>query len=225
MQFKNNKKKLVLFGFILLLLFAFATAGYFYYRYQQLKADPQLLAKEEVAVLVAQITKYMDLPEEEPSLATVSDKTKLQDQEFFKKAENGDKIIIYPKAKKAILFRPSTGRVIEFAPLTIAGNGQTTQAPASKPATVAIYNGSSVAGLTGDIEKMVLEVEGVTVVSKENAKKKSYTKTQVIDLRGTNAEITSVLAKKVSGEVAALPKEEQPPEADVLIIVARPENE
>lgn len=61
----------------------------------------------------------MELPAgEQPTLATVADQEKLKGQDFFSHAQNGDKLLIYPKAKKAILYRPSTGKIIEVTNLT-----------------------------------------------------------------------------------------------------------
>lgn len=68
--------------------------------------------------LAEAVGKKTDLPkEEEPVSATVSDSTKLQSQEFFQEAKNGDKILMYKKAKKAYLYRPATDEVIAIAPL------------------------------------------------------------------------------------------------------------
>jgi|688.fasta_scaffold00232_92 hypothetical protein len=61
----------------------------------------------------AKISKLMLLPNEKPVFATVTDKTKLQDQEFFKKAENGDEVLMFPENKKVILYRPSINRIID----------------------------------------------------------------------------------------------------------------
>ena len=61
----------------------------------------------------------MDLPQDEtPDLAKVSNKEKLAGQPFFQKSQNGDVVLIYLKAKKAILYRPSTNRVIDMVPLS-----------------------------------------------------------------------------------------------------------
>lgn len=66
------------------------------------------------AAIIAQVGSLVALPAEEiPTLATVSDKSKLANQPFFEKAENGDKVLIYEVAGKAYLYRPSQNKVIE----------------------------------------------------------------------------------------------------------------
>lgn len=68
--------------------------------------------------VVKQVGKLVVLPSgEQPTLATVSDAAKLQGQPFFANAANGDKVLVYNKAKKAILYRPSLNKIIEMAPL------------------------------------------------------------------------------------------------------------
>ncbi len=60
-----------------------------------------------------------------PAIAVVSDVDKAKAQSsFFANAQNGDKILLYVKNGKAVLYRPSTNKVIEYGPLTI--NQQTT---------------------------------------------------------------------------------------------------
>jgi hypothetical protein len=82
----------------------------------QVNSKAQMSTKE----LLDKVEILFDLPKGEmPTIATVSDKTKLEKQSFFARAENGDKVIIYTKAKKAILYRPSINKLIEVAPLTL----------------------------------------------------------------------------------------------------------
>lgn len=60
----------------------------------------------------------IDLPKDEvPELATVVDAAKLKDQDFFRDAKNGDKILMYRNTGKAFLYRPSTDEVLVQAPL------------------------------------------------------------------------------------------------------------
>lgn len=97
-----------------LLLLAFTIAGYFYYQYRQATTGSQ--AEGEITDLVAELSVFMDLPAgETPTLATVSDKSKLEGQVFFIPAENGDKVLIYSTAGKAYLYRPSTGKLINYS--------------------------------------------------------------------------------------------------------------
>jgi len=120
---KFNKKLLAVFLVLFLLILAFI-AAYFYLRYQNTKdllQNPNQASLEATKKLIDQVGKLIELPAgETPTLATVSDKTKLQDQPFFANAQNGDKVLIYVKAKKAILYRPSINKIIEVAPLSIA---------------------------------------------------------------------------------------------------------
>jgi hypothetical protein len=62
----------------------------------------------------------MILPtDEQPTLATVSDVTKVRDQPFFTHAQNGDQVLVYTQTRKAILYRPSADRIVEVAPLSV----------------------------------------------------------------------------------------------------------
>lgn len=69
--------------------------------------------------LVEKVSLLMELPKETPTIATVEDNKKLASQDFFKKAQNGDKVLMYPKAKKAILYRPSANKIMEVAYLNV----------------------------------------------------------------------------------------------------------
>ncbi|MBI2030267.1 hypothetical protein HYT05_01450 [Candidatus Kaiserbacteria bacterium] len=79
----------------------------------------QAAAEMETKETVDAVGKLIALPEgEQPTVATVSDPAKLKDQAFFAKAQMGDKVLIYTKAKKAYLYRPSKDLLIEVAPIT-----------------------------------------------------------------------------------------------------------
>lgn len=66
------------------------------------------------AAIIANVGNLVALPVgETPTLATVSDKSKLANQPFFRQSENGDKVLIYKVAGKAYLYRPSQNRVID----------------------------------------------------------------------------------------------------------------
>jgi hypothetical protein len=104
------------------------TSYYFYHKY---KTVPSVETDETVA----RVSKLMQLPTDEvPTLATVTDKEKVKNQTFFANAENGDRALIYPKAKKAILYRPSTNKIIEVMSLSTSNqnNAASQQAQAGQ---------------------------------------------------------------------------------------------
>ncbi len=107
------------------------------------KMKPELLglsvgqaqAQAESDKLISEVSLLIALPtDEKPTIATVSDVSKVQDQPFFKNAKNGDKVLIYTNAKKAILYRPTEKRIIEVGAVNI--NNQQSDAKATPSATI-----------------------------------------------------------------------------------------
>jgi hypothetical protein len=111
---KNNRPVIAL---IVILL---ATTVYFGYKYYQLTQSPQDVAQAEVKKLVAEVGNLVLLPEgETPTIATVSDPEALKAQPFFVNSLKDDKVLIYTTAQKAILYRPSVGKIVQIAPINI----------------------------------------------------------------------------------------------------------
>lgn len=99
---------------------------YFYFEAQRARQEAELAKNnpkagdEELKRVLEKVGRLVLLPEgETPTLATVTDKQLLSGQDFYKNAENGDKVLIYAVAKKAFLYRPSTNKIIEIAPVTV----------------------------------------------------------------------------------------------------------
>ena len=134
-DFKVKEKKNILSPLSLilgvLLIVTMSMAGYFYSQIVSLKKNPQILAQQEVQKVVAEVSRLIVLPEgETPTIATVTDPDLLKDQPFFAKAQKGDKVLIYTNAKKAILYNPTSNKIVEVAPLNI-GNNTSTPTPSS----------------------------------------------------------------------------------------------
>ena len=95
----------------------------------KLNANPQATVQKQAQDLITQVGKLMQLPTgEQPTIANVSDVTQAKKQSaFFNNAQNGDKVLMYVKAGEAILYRPSTNKIILVAPLTFnsAATGST----------------------------------------------------------------------------------------------------
>lgn len=231
-------------GFLLFL--ALGAAGYFYYQYT---STTQVAEAREIRALAKKIGAVIALPQEEtPTLATVTNKDKLDNQPFFQKAQNGDKILIYSTAGQVVLYRPATGKVIDMTTVTVATEpapetALATPDPAPEavevppaeepieeeveevdvttlPATIALYNGSTKVGVTNTFETELLkEFPVVTVAAKEKAVKNDYQGVSVIDISGTYVALAEGLAESFAGTVATLPDGETAPAADILIIV------
>ncbi len=97
---------------------------FFYGQWQRVRNNP-LQAQEEkaqrdIAEVMEAVGKLMVLPENEvPTLVVIDDKENIgKDQEFFKWAENGDQMLIYRQAKKAILYRSSSNKIVNVAPVS-----------------------------------------------------------------------------------------------------------
>ncbi|MDB5169534.1 MAG: hypothetical protein JWO41_890 [Candidatus Saccharibacteria bacterium] len=91
-------------------------------------ANPQLLVQKQTDDLISKVSHLMTLPSgETPTVANVSDAAKAKQQSaFFANAQNGDRVLMYVKAGEAILYRPSTNKIILVAPLTFNNTATTT---------------------------------------------------------------------------------------------------
>jgi len=116
------EKKAVLISFILLILIALGGSGagiYYYYQYQTLLRqtnDPNSVVKD----LLVKVGKLIDLPTgEQPTVATVTNPDLIKNQPFFTKAKKGDRVILYPNARLAILFDEQANKIVNFGTLNV----------------------------------------------------------------------------------------------------------
>ncbi len=117
------KKNIVASVLAVLLVIAVGTGVYFY---QKATADPQKAAQQELQDTIAAVGKLLVLPENEtPTMAVVSDPSKLMSQPFFAHAEKGDRVLIYTASQKAILYSPTLNKIVEVAPINTANTSAT----------------------------------------------------------------------------------------------------
>lgn len=183
---------------------------------ESLKQTQQAATLGEAKQLVSEVGKLIVLPEgEDPTVATITDREKLNDVPFFARAQNGDKVLIYVNARKAYLYRTGEKKLIEVATLNL------NTATQDFSAKVALRNGTETAGLTKRFEDVLIKgLPKVEVTSRGDAKKTTYAQTLVVDLTGSRKDDAQKLATTVSGRVAALPADESKPEgADFLVII------
>jgi hypothetical protein len=255
----KKMKKIVIFCLIFLAVFVLlGTNFYFYLKYkketsnksqvqnrqQEKSPTEEEKAKFELNSIKEKIGQFFDLPsDEEPVLATVTDIEKIKGQKFFTKAQNGDKVLIYTQNKKAILFRPGTGKIIEAS--TILGldegketkndsdsdeNGENKNEELKKedqtenseekkddPVEVVVYNGSRIKGLAQKIGEEISQISNLEIIEKTNAKG-IYDSTLVVDLTGDNGEMVQSIVDTLGAQAGEFPSEEIKPKADILII-------
>lgn len=121
MQVQRDKKTTITFVIVaLVVLIALGAAGFFAQQYYALRANPNQAAEAETARLTAAVGKLYELPkDEEPIVGEVQDIEKLKEQPFFENAQNGDDILIYQKAKVAIIYRAEENKLINVGPIAI----------------------------------------------------------------------------------------------------------
>jgi len=240
----NYKNKSQILKIAMILLVFLALGAFIFNRYLRNNHDD---AAKEAELLIAEISKTVELPDEIPVVATVSDKNSLSKQAFFSRAENGDKVLIYQNWQKAILYRPSIKKIIDLTSINTDQNQEgllennpgsndaetvdtnsdaadadtDTRVPASH--RVALYNGSTVNGLTQISANKLNQEKAVSIVARQNAARSDYTETLVIPLKNTSNSMAIRVAELLSGRVSELPAGEVlPDDAEILVILAEP---
>jgi hypothetical protein len=125
----SAKRRGNLFPWALLIIVLLAAGAFVFIQHRKektlqnqisdLKQNPQKATEEETKALLDKVGQLIELPNEQPTVATVTDLAPLKDQPFFANAQIGDKVLIFSQAKKAVLYRPSTNKVIEVAPVNL----------------------------------------------------------------------------------------------------------
>lgn len=212
-----------------LILFVVIVAGvsFFFYRRRQERLyqfqNLEAYATQEAESLKVEVGEFVMLPDELPTIATVTDPSLLQDEVFFQKAQSGDKVLLFTEAKKAYLYRPSEKRVIDFTILNIIPELDTSSTTAqSESLTLTILNGTKVRGLAGTYEQQLASDEARLVVQATgNTVSRQYSESVLIDITKKNPELVQELATKLNLKLEAFPSDEATPSSDVVIILGQ----
>jgi hypothetical protein len=75
----------------------------------------------QIADLIAKVGKLVILPTgEQPVIATINDAASLiKQQAFYTGAINGDVVLVYQKAAKAIVYSPSRNMIVNVGPVIL----------------------------------------------------------------------------------------------------------
>ncbi len=112
----------------LIILVLLIACAFLFTQYQdaQKKLHPAVEVKKQTTTLVGRVGKLVILPTDEtPTIVTVLHADKLKTQTFFADAKDGDKVIVYNIKKRAILYRPSTNKIVNIAPINVSPTGTT----------------------------------------------------------------------------------------------------
>jgi hypothetical protein len=199
---------------------------YFYSRYQhvqKLLKDPAAASKEEVSMLVGKVSRHILLPaNESPQIAKVTDPAQLKSNQFFAQSQAGDVVLIYTQSQKAILFRPTTDRIIEVAPATLPSEvaGTSSAVMQTQSAKLTIYNSTQTGGLASVAEKKINgQLANIQTTGKFNSKT-SYPKSVVVILTPEVKDLGTKLAELFNADInSVVPAGEEKPNTELLLIV------
>lgn len=217
---KRSAKNLIRPISFALLIGAVAASLFLYYRtrqqvaYLSSPAGQQELSQREIQSVVESLGKLTLLPEEEPVVATVIDASYLATQSaFYKDAQNGDKLVVFPQAQKAYIYSPSRNILVNAGPLIVDQSQQ-------QSVRVEIRNGTDIPGAGTRLREQI-EGNGIEVISVTQASNVAYERTQIINLTDTVPDQQlAVFAQNLNAEVGqGLPPGEATSQADVLIII------
>lgn len=134
-QKSTRKTNVVIILLSIITVLSIAGLGFLYYQYKlsqdQLAKfeDPKYLStlqEDATKSIIEKVESHMLLPDEDPTVATITDADALRKEnaEFYKEAKNGDVLLIF--TTKAILYRTSSDRIINVAPVFIEPSDDTT---------------------------------------------------------------------------------------------------
>ncbi len=124
----KTKKILSILILIIILLLAFAIFKKFYNPIDESNKKTDQLSEKQVASIVKKISKLIVVPsDEKPMIVPILNADELiAEQRFYIGSEDGDYVIVYPNAKKAIIYRESENKLINVGPVIVDQPATTT---------------------------------------------------------------------------------------------------
>jgi flagellar basal body-associated protein FliL len=229
---KLMTKETMLITLVVVLLAALGGLGFLYMKEKNKEDSPTQEASEEAQQILEDVGKLILLPEdEEPTIATIKDieALKAENAEFYKNAQNGDKILIY--TQRAIIYDSDENRIINVAPIirqptpeAVEPDTESTTTDEETPLTIELRNGSTTGGVTNTYEEQINNNlgEDYSVTEKGNATMGGvYTGVVIYDLTGG---AKSTLVQALADELGAIvetefPSGERDGSADVVVII------
>ncbi len=239
MKLLSQRKYQVGLLVLIIIVVGALVAGYGFTQKNDL-VDGGKLSPSQISALVNEVGDKMVIPKgETPTIATVTDITKLEEQPFFRNAQNGDKVMIFGSTNTAILYRPSIHKIVTVAPINAQNSPITTSnttptplpsgvtpsvspTPTSTPTKVAILNGTKVAGLAKKAEDLLKSsnIEVVTLGNSVGDYQTSSISKVASSTKLTDNDLQLIISPtKLKAKVVALPADETVPGGVEVVII------
>lgn len=214
-SFKKAPKKLI----VALVLIVAVILGYRWYDVYTAIAFRDA-GQREAARIAYSISSKVDLPQgEDPALATVADKSKINRGGVLAGAENGDKVLLYYQSGRAVLYRPSAGKVVAIGPIVLDAS-----ASQVKDTRVVVRDGGGDASkASAALGLLKQRYRTAKIADVEKANRSDYPSTIVVDLseNGKKNEFAGAIIELLGARRGVLPQSEPKPDADILIIIGQ----
>lgn len=220
-----------------------ATAGFFYYQYDQTNAELMEIKNDvltdETSSILEKVALLIELPSNEtPTISTITNVGNQISDSLLKDTKKGDKVISYNVADRTIIYRPSTNKIIDVYNATrteliestdnanVAGTNtkladEYSSSLTKASLTITISNGTKTVGLASEVASNLKDViadkyEISQIVTKDA--NFLYPETQIIPISEHGKKEIAELVNITGFIKATLPQAESSPETDILII-------
>lgn len=157
--------------------------------------------------IVIKINKTLHIEgDANPAILAVTDETKAN-QPFLDIAKNGDKVLLYYKARQAILFRPTGNEIIRKGSFTPPN------------AKIFIRDGTAQDSRINEIKSKLESIKEIDLVSTDSSVKQDYKGTTLVSVTDRYDSKVAELETLFDTKVQRIPDGETFPDADILIIV------
>jgi hypothetical protein len=194
----RKHKKIV--GIILLVI----VVGFLAYRLATDRQNNPDLSTDALIITVSRQANISGDPN--PAILTVIDKEKTN-QPFLDESKNGDRVLLYYRAQKAVLYRPSDNKVIKVGAYT---------PPAAK---IQIRQGTTDEKRVTAATDLLKKVTNTEIKTRDDSAVKNYAETIVINVTNRYDKEVEAVAKALGTTPRTPPQNETIPDADILVIV------
>jgi cytoskeletal protein RodZ len=145
---KKKRRKFFRLSTLIIVILLVGLAGgayYSYTKYNETKKEveklstvqgQQELSKTQTQQLLGEMRNIIVLPDgEDPVVATITDVELLKGKEFYKDAQNDDRVVVFANAKKAYIYRPSTKTIVNVGAFQLDKQSQEKASQTPQPAT------------------------------------------------------------------------------------------